>query len=106
MALRLNPAPTFRAKVGIPVPGQEKPEVIVCEFKHMTRDAFRAFSEQVNAGTVSEVDSLMAMLAGWDGVDAPFSREAVQTMVQAYHGAAYAIAQDYARELTAARLGN
>lgn len=106
MALKLIPSPTFRAKVGIPVPGQETLEYITCEFKHMTRDAFRVFSERVTAGDVGELESLMEMLVGWEGVDMPFSRDAVASLIQAYHGAAYVIAQDYARELTAARMGN
>ncbi len=106
MALKLNPAPTFKAKVGIPVPGQDKPEEIVCIFKHMTRDAFAAFGDPVEAKSRTDVESLMAIMAGWDGVDAEFSADAVAMVVQQYHGAAFAITSAYIAELTKARLGN
>ena len=106
MALRLNPSPTFSVKVGIPVPGQEQAEQIVCVFKHMTRDEYAAFSSPEQADARSDLDSLCALLAGWEGVDAPFSRDALAKVLQAYHGAAHAIATAYVTELTKARLGN
>lgn len=106
MALKLNPAPTFRAKVGIPVPGQEQPEQIVCIFKHMTREEYQRFSAPEALAKLSDIDTLMALLAGWEEVDEAFSREAVAKMTQAYHGAAFAITAAFAAELTKARLGN
>lgn len=106
MALRLNPEPTFRAKVGIPVPGQEQAEQIVCVFKHMTRDEYADFSSPAKADARSDLDSLCALLVGWEGVDAPYSRDALATVLQSYHGAAHAIATAYVTELTKARLGN
>lgn len=106
MALKLNPAPTFRAKVGIPVPGQEQPEQIVCIFRHMTREEYQRFSSPDELAKRSEVDTLMALMAGWEEVDEAFSRDAVARMVQAYHGAPFVIAAAFAAELTKARLGN
>lgn len=106
MALKLNPAPTFRAKVGIPVPGQDQPEQIVCIFKHMTREEYRRFSDPEALSQRSDAETLMAILAGWEGVDEPFSTDAAARLAQAYHGAPFVIAAAFAAELTKARLGN
>lgn len=106
MALRLQPNPTFRAKVGIPVPGQEKPEEIVCVFAHMTRDEFREFTAPEVAAARNDADSLARIIRGWEGVDAEFSADALALLCQQYHGAAYAISSAFVAELTKARLGN
>lgn len=106
MALRLQPNPTFRAKVGIPVPGQEKPEEIVCVFAHMTRDEFREFAAPEVANARTDADSLNRILRGWEGVDAEFSADALALLCQQYHGAAFAISSAFVAELTKARLGN
>ena len=106
MALRLQPNPTFRAKVGVPVSGQEKPEEIVCVFAHMTRDEFREFAAPEVANARTDADSLNRILRGWEGVDAEFSADALALLCQQYHGAAFAISSAFVAELTKARLGN
>lgn len=106
MALKLQPAPTFRAKVGIPVPGQDKPEEIVCIFAHMTRDEFRDFAAPEVASKRTDAESLARIMRGWEGVDAEFSADALALLCQQYHGAAYAISTAFVAELTKARLGN
>ncbi len=103
--LKLQPNPTFKAKVGIPVPGQDKPAEIVCEFAHMDRVEFAAFAAPEASASRSDAESLQRILRGWEGVDAPFSAEAVTTLCQQYHGAAYAISSAFVAELTKARLG-
>lgn len=106
--LKLQPAPTFKARVGIPVPGQDKTVQVMCTFAHMTRDEYAAFSIGEGAAARSDVDSIMAILRGWDeaDIDAAFSREAVALLIQQYHGAAFAIAEAYAIELKGARAKN
>lgn len=103
---KLNPNPTFKAKVGIPIAGEEQPAVIVCEFKHMSREAYAAFISDVQANTPSDVDALMQILAGWEGPDEAFSRDAVAMLVGNYHGAAAAISEAFSAELTKARAKN
>ncbi len=104
--LKLQPNPTFRAEVGIPVPGQSEPAKIVCVFAHMDRDEFKAFAAPDAVAARSDVESLQRILRGWDGVDAEFSADAVAMLCQQYHGAAYAISAAFVAELTKARLGN
>jgi len=104
--LKLQPNPTFRAEVGIPVPGQPEPVKIWCVFAHMDRDEFRAFAAPEASASRSDAQSLQRILRGWEGVDAPFSEEAVAKLCQQYHGAAFAISSVFVQELTKARLGN
>lgn len=104
--LKLQPSPTFTAKVGIPVPGQEKRVQVKITFAHMTRDEFAEFSAGDARLDRSDVDSIMAITRGWEDIDAPFGRDAVTQLLQQYHGAAFAIAETYAEELRGARAKN
>jgi len=105
MALKLLANPTFRAKVNIPLPGGEKADFVGI-FKHRTADQLREFSTGEEAKGRSDIDTVMAMLTGWEEVDAEFSAEAVSQMLQQHHAAARAIGDAYVRELMQARLGN
>jgi hypothetical protein len=98
--LRLQASPTFKAKVGIPVPGEKRHEITVT-FNHMTREAFNTFDF-----TSGEIDGLMKIVAGWDGVEAEFSRETLAQLCNVYPGSAYAIGSAFATELHGQRLGN
>lgn len=102
---KLDPSPTFKATVKIPAPGGESQD-LVCLFKHRTRDDLQALVTKANAGDLSDLDATMEFLAGWEGADAEFSREAVEKLLQGYHGSARALYLKYLEELTQARLGN
>lgn len=99
--LKLQPNPTFRAKVGIPIPGEEKRAEVWFIFNHMTREEFEAFDFKTG-----ELDGLMKICAGWEGVDGEFSRERMQTLINVYPGAGFAIGNAFGRELYGNRLGN
>lgn len=103
--LKLQAAPTFTAKVGIPVPGAEPIDVRFV-FKHMTREALESFLTGADAAARSDVETIMAIAEGWHDVDQPFGREAVELLTQNYHGSARAVLSTYVTELAAARLGN
>lgn len=100
---KLNPEPTFRAVVSIPVAGGE-PAELEFEFRHKTRDESRAWFSGF-AGR-SEADCLMDIVAGWHNCETVFGKEALETLLQNYAQAGSAILAVYARELTGARLGN
>ncbi len=102
---KLNPNPTFKAKVGIPTPGG-KTQDIEFEFRHRTVSAFDAFIRDEKVRTMDNLDFVMELVVGWSGVDADFSRDAVSTLLENYHGAAFAIRDAYLSELSAARLKN
>lgn len=100
--LVLKAAPTFTAKVGIPVAGGASVDVQMT-FKHRTKTQFDEFvSSRPN---VKDTDSFMDMVCGWDLED-PFSREAVDQLLENYIGTAVATYLVYVHELTRAKLGN
>lgn len=100
---KLNPEPTFRATVAIPVAGAESAE-LEFEFRHKTRDEAKAWFASF-AGR-SEADCLMDIVAGWHNCEAVFGKEALETLLQNYAQAGNAILAAYASELIGARLGN
>lgn len=103
--LKIKANPTFKAKVKIPVPGGEKVEIEV-EFKHMTRAQLEQFLTGEDAKGRKDEETVLAICAGWSGVDAEFSRDALADLFQNFHGSARAIVETYIIELTQARLGN
>lgn len=102
---KLNPEPTFRAKVEIPVPGA-KPEPVEFIFRHRTQKALTDWIKATAEAKPADIDFILEIVSGWAGVDAGFERETVEALLDNYHGAAGAIRDAYLRELTAARLKN
>lgn len=100
--LVLKAAPTFTAKVGIPVAGGATVEVQMT-FKHRTKTQFDEFV--TSRPKFDDVDTFMDMVCGWDLADA-FSRDAANELLENYIGAAVATYLVYVTELTRAKLGN
>ena len=99
---KLEPAPTFKATVQIPVHGGDSVPVVF-EFKHRTRDELDAFYKPKKERTVEE--QLMDMVVGWD-LDDEFNAENVAKLAQNYLGAAGALVTAYVAELMQARTKN
>ena len=100
---RLQPNPTFRAKVSIPMPGEASVKVEF-EFRHKPRDELVSYL-QGTAGR-EDLDVLLDIVVRWWEVDAEFSRESLSAMLQNFPGSGPAIIGTYAKELADARLGN
>lgn len=100
--LILKAAPTFKAKVSIPVPGAAAVDV---EFtmKGRTRTEFKDFVAGLKDR--EDVDALMDICTGWD-LDDAFTRENIEILTENYLGAARAVIEKYFSEITNARLGN
>lgn len=103
--LKIQPNPTFKAKVGIPVPGQAKDAQIEVEFKYMTREEWQDFLK-VRGESMTDDDAAREVVVGWSGVDEAFSLDALSTLLKFYPMAATAIAEVYLRELFKAKQGN
>lgn len=105
--LKLNPDPTFTAKVAVPVPGGEAE--VKMTFKYRSRAEREEWQKQNEAaaeeGTASDVALIMSIATGWD-LDDEFNEENVARLCDAYPRAAGAIAIKYARELVGVREGN
>lgn len=100
--LKLNPEPTFKAKVGIPVPGS-RPVDVEFTFKHRARDEILAWLDDNRDAT--DVQSVEQCVVGW-GLEDEFSRENVERLCNNYPGAGMAILAAYLDELRGARAKN
>jgi hypothetical protein len=100
--LSLKAAPTFKAKVGIPVAGGS-PVPVEFEFKHRTKSDLEKFISARQGA--SDLDSIMEILAGWDLAE-PFDREGVEALLENYAGAALALYVAYVDELMQAKAKN
>lgn len=100
--LQLKAAPTFTAKVGIPVAGGASVPVAFT-FKHRTRTQLVEFMN--SRADQSDTDSFMEMVTAWD-LEEPFSREAANELLENYGGAAVAVYTAYREELLRAKEKN
>lgn len=95
-------APTFNAKVGIPVAGGQ-PIEIEFTFKHRTRTELDEFI-RTRPGQ-SDLDTFMAMVVGW-GFEDEFSRENAERLLETSIGTALATYRTYIDELIQAKAKN
>jgi Phage tail assembly chaperone len=98
----LTLAPTFKAKVNIPIPGADAIPVEFT-FKGRTREAFKDFID--NLKNREDVDLILEMCSGWELEDA-FDKDNIATLALNYLGAPTAILDKYLAEMNKARLGN
>lgn len=99
---KLDPNPTFKAKVSIPVPGS-RPADVEFEFRHFTRDDYAAIFSGDSTPTDKEL--ILKIVKGWELED-EFNADNLDRLLQNYQGAASAIVGKFANELIPARLGN
>lgn len=110
---KLNPDPTFKAKVGIyrPGVGAEQVEFV---FKYRNEEDRVAFIEALDPN-LPLIDVAMEIVCGWNLEDA-FTKENIELLANNYSGSPYkdgsrrhlmlSIWHTYLEELTGARLGN
>jgi hypothetical protein len=103
---KINPNPTFKHKINIPVPGNT-PVAVTFEFKHKGRDELQAYyAGLAEANDRSDGDALAELICGWEGVDVPFSVENLSALVNNYPGAATALFEGYREALLEGRRKN
>jgi hypothetical protein len=101
--LKLQPDPTFKAKVAIPVPGAE-PASVEFTFKHRSKDEMDRFLKSV-ADMEGDFEMVMAVATGWDLVD-EFTAANVKALIGNYIAAPAAIFEAYLAELAGNRRKN
>lgn len=112
MTLKLAPAPLFTLKLALRPPGESKGHPFELHCRHLGKARLADWSARAMAPGADDLESLMEVVTGWkgiagaDGVDAPFTREAFGELLDAYPGAALMIFGDYLRELSEARVKN
>lgn len=99
--LKLNPDPTFQAKVGIPVPGGNAD--IVVTLKYRDRDELASWTTANE--TTGELEVMADVVLGWDLED-EFGADNLKRLCDKYPGASRAIVTAYVRELAGIRQGN
>lgn len=107
--ISLNPAPTFKATVAIPLAGGGTHEAVFT-FKHRTRkelaEYFADNAARIEAGNAkTDAEHVFEHAIAWD-LDDEFCMANIERLCNTYHAAGEAIVVAYVRELTQARRGN
>jgi len=115
---KINPNPTFTAKVSLSVPGDAAPVVIDIEFKHKGRAAYAAWWESVPTAKTgdgarrTDADILDEVMVGWTGPlddkgePVPYSRDALSQLLDNYPASTMEIYEAYRRALWESREKN
>jgi hypothetical protein len=95
----LNPKPTFKHAVTIPTPVGDA--TLTLEFKHKGRKALDAFIESLKSDDAQRpvYEIIPEIVVGWEGIDTPFSAEALDALLDNYPTASNAIFNAYASAL-------
>lgn len=101
---KIVPKTTFSAEVSLSVPGEAKPATITVDFKHLSKKAIKAYFENLEGKT--DAEALGEIIAGWSGVDAPYSAESLEMLIDNYPAAAGELFEAFRRELIEARRKN
>lgn len=101
--LKLQPDPTFKAKVEIPVPGGA-PVGVVFTFKHRTRQEMERFLASVEE-LPDDAALIQAVATGWELAD-EFTEENVRVLVDSYIAAPARVFETYVKELAGSRSKN
>lgn len=100
--LKLNPEPTFKGKVQIPVHGGADAE-IEFTFRHRNADDLSAWMQALEGR--NKVELVMEMALGWDLSD-PFNVESVKTLLANYAGSFDRSLEKYLAEMLQAKEKN
>ena len=100
---KLNPDPTFKAKVGIPVPGVAEPVEVEFTFKYRTRSDVTAWHEAIKDKQDHEI--IIDCVTAWELTD-DYTAENVKRLCDNYPSAGAEIAVAYLRELAGIRSKN
>ena len=108
--ITLQPNPSFKHTVLLPLAGKVEPEALELTFKHKTRSQLQeifvnGFAQSVDAEKDSDTKIFMDFVSGWN-IDADFTEENVTVFLENYNGAGQFIWNEYVSEIGKARLGN
>lgn len=95
----LRPDPTFRRKVAIPIPGEDKEAQVEFVFKFRTREQLAELYEAL--GNRDRAAMVMEMATGWELAD-PFTEDNVRLLDSTYIGSLERVVAAYWEEHTKA----
>lgn len=103
ITLKLEPSPTFRHTIRVPVPGGDHAEV---EFEFIYKDVDEMTAWLNNRdGDQSFPVAIQQIAKGWSFSE-PFGQKTLEVLCKKYHAFGRAVVQGYIAEVTQARLGN
>lgn len=102
--LKIVPKTSFKAKVPLSIPGNDRPAVVTLEFKHLNKKAMKEFFTGLEGKT--DAEALSEVLLGWEDIDAPYSPESLETLLDNYPASAGEIFETYRQELLESRRKN
>jgi len=101
----VDPAPTFTIPVQLTAPGGEK-RALPVTYRHMGKAALAAWRKTVEMRPPEEeADILLEIITDWQAAE-PFSRPALEQLLDGHYGAAQELYLAYLAGLSGARLGN
>lgn len=95
---------SFHAPVFISVAGNPKPVRIEAEFKFMGRKALQEYFDGI--ADKKDVEALSEILLGWKGVEAEFSPEALEKLLDSYPSAGGSFFEAFRKEVFEAKEKN
>lgn len=101
---KLQPNPTFKAKVGISIAGQTRPAEIEVEYRYLSKAKVKEFFD--NLGGKNDAEALSEIIVSWSGVEEAFSAEALGELVDNYPAASADLFDTFRRELLEAKRKN
>lgn len=101
---KLNPNPTFWAKVPLTVPGRDKQEIVEVEFIHMNRDDLKDYFNNLEGK--DDAEALGEIINNWREIDADYTAENLGRLLKNYPAAALDFFHAYRHEVLESRRKN
>lgn len=108
---KIDPAPTFTCPVRLSVPGSDAAVPVTLTFKHKRARELDAWLK-ASRDRENDAEFLAEVIAGWAGIGdsegkpVPYSREALELLLDAYPSAGLELLLAYRRQLADARAKN
>ncbi len=102
---KLQPNPTFKAPVFIPIPG-DKAESVLFTFKHKTRSQLDALVKAMAEGNTQIDDVIKEIVVEWTYPGVDYSADALDQCLDMFPGSALAIFSAFREALIEARRKN
>lgn len=102
----ITPNPVFTIPVQISVPGEAVPATITVRFKHKNKAALKALGERIEKGELDDPQVLTELVDGWQDVDQPYSREALEALLNNYPASAGELLTAWRKAISESRVKN
>lgn len=105
MAFKLEPNPTFKYPVNIPIPG-EKADKVQFTFRHKTSTQIEDYQKGINSGEKSLKDIAREIVVEWNYPGVDYSEATLETCMEMFPGSPLAIWMAFREALFVAKEKN